>query len=264
MLLPGEPHLLTIPREIRDNIYKYLHRELRICTALLESDHDPPIVSIMNAPYLSVLLVHSRLYEEYKECASFRSSTAEIRIKPYSNHYGLTNTNLSRQDQAALARMSCATICFDDWWKTDDHFSEHIEKTYMYLPQLRALRVFNQRLIGYFGDDTLPTQISYYEETTILAPLDQVQKLSLVQHATGRTVQPDGPPSYRHYIVEVAADLYTIALPEEHHWTKEEILTMLKPVAYPRKQRRRYKRENSHLLRFLPNKILGWKEERSG
>ena len=70
------PHLLTIPREIRHEIYGYLHYEIRIDWHWCETDHpdywELADLTYRNAPLLNVLLFHSRLHDEYLDSACFK------------------------------------------------------------------------------------------------------------------------------------------------------------------------------------------------
>jgi hypothetical protein len=64
-----KPHLLTIPREIRDEIYGYLHHQTKTCWAWREMQSQPDcwdtaVLMIHNALLLDVLLTHSRLRDE--------------------------------------------------------------------------------------------------------------------------------------------------------------------------------------------------------
>ena len=59
-------HLLTIPREIRNQIYDHLHHnlELRTIECLGASQ---VFVSLTNVPYTSVFRAYPRLNAEYEE-----------------------------------------------------------------------------------------------------------------------------------------------------------------------------------------------------
>ena len=68
------PHLLTIPREIRNNIYDYLfHRVYTVCLnddlgVDNYKDGDDKVLEIQvvvdPAPLVDVMLIHPRIYEE--------------------------------------------------------------------------------------------------------------------------------------------------------------------------------------------------------
>jgi hypothetical protein len=61
------PHLLPIPREIRDEIYEYFSHEVVIERGWELTSHNGIFKRerFANAPVVSVLLSHSRLHDEY-------------------------------------------------------------------------------------------------------------------------------------------------------------------------------------------------------
>lgn len=79
------PNLLTIPREIRDQIYSFFH-EARLLGPFY---HWEPLshihLRVYNAPFIDVLLTHSRLREEYLESDSFRNRTCELIVEDHFN-----------------------------------------------------------------------------------------------------------------------------------------------------------------------------------
>lgn len=70
-----QPHLLTIPRELRDEIYSYLSYEAKH-TNQDESKTCEMHLAIHQVPYRHVLLVHSMLYREYRESTIFTQGSA--------------------------------------------------------------------------------------------------------------------------------------------------------------------------------------------
>ncbi|CAO2651412.1 Nn.00g039820.m01.CDS01 [Neocucurbitaria sp. VM-36] len=79
------PHLLTIPREIRDIIYSHLARPLSMHWTYSDSRiymWMPRTVRfrVEHAPRLSVLLTHTRLYEEYLDFAFHKNLSATIHV----------------------------------------------------------------------------------------------------------------------------------------------------------------------------------------
>jgi hypothetical protein len=73
------PHLLTLPREIRNDIYSYLHKEVVVHNA---GTSYPSILDVQvrleNVPYMSVLLINSQIYQEYREADCFRNLSAQV------------------------------------------------------------------------------------------------------------------------------------------------------------------------------------------
>lgn len=72
------PHLLTIPREIRDLFYDYLHKRADVHWKVDEGTVCCAKIEIDEAPLLNVLLTCSRLRDEYLEGRLFAKRDATI------------------------------------------------------------------------------------------------------------------------------------------------------------------------------------------
>jgi hypothetical protein len=107
------PHLLTIPREIRNNIYTYLHHE-----AVLGWDWENGqnackghilnqiAVRFGNAPCSSVIRAHSRLCDEYIKSAPIQDLSATIEV--YPSIYAKANTDKDADVDARARRLASA------------------------------------------------------------------------------------------------------------------------------------------------------------
>ena len=73
------PHLLTLPREIRNQIYSYLHKEV-----VVHTQRTPSVFAVQlrleNVPYMSMLLINSQIYHEYREADCFQNLTAHFNL----------------------------------------------------------------------------------------------------------------------------------------------------------------------------------------
>lgn len=127
------PHLLTLPREIRDNIYQYLHHRVQL-TCLVdedgekddESDTDDDEahvdyykvlemqVTVDPTPIVDVMLVHPRIYEEYRESILFKNYSATFMFAPAASHMVLPlNRQLTSTLGPILPHLRHATLLFD-------------------------------------------------------------------------------------------------------------------------------------------------------
>ncbi|KAJ4307859.1 hypothetical protein N0V94_009585 [Neodidymelliopsis sp. IMI 364377] len=74
-------HLLTLPREVRDNIYKHLHHSVDLVWTWNYTRHSKrdTIARVEKAPVLNVMLTCAQLYEEYgrSSCLSNLHATFE-------------------------------------------------------------------------------------------------------------------------------------------------------------------------------------------
>ena len=104
-------HLLTLPREIRNNIYGFLSRDIDLRT-INELGGVATVVHITNAPCVEVLLTHSRIRDEYLEAECFRNLSAAInRVDQWKDDIKwLSTAQLKVKDNAALARLKTVTF----------------------------------------------------------------------------------------------------------------------------------------------------------
>jgi hypothetical protein len=77
-------HLLSLPREIRNLIYRYLSHEVKTrwrwnCWPI-SGNTGVATITLENAPYTSVSSACSRLHDEYKESEHFRNAQVTIAL----------------------------------------------------------------------------------------------------------------------------------------------------------------------------------------
>lgn len=110
-------HLLTLPREIRNEIYKYLHRKIYLRSYRYTEVNDTSDwfrradATIQNAPLINVLLTHSQIHDEYREAPCFRRPSAVFNI--YIDQWfsrSLATFYMSPSNQRHLARVRHATF----------------------------------------------------------------------------------------------------------------------------------------------------------
>jgi hypothetical protein len=120
------PHLLNLPREIRNNIYRYLHHPVEadclvdevVVDGLLWKDEGVPgileiQVTVEQAPIVDVMLVHSRIYEEYRESLMFKNYSATFKIAHMPNLVRPLNRLLTSTLGPILPHLSRATLLFE-------------------------------------------------------------------------------------------------------------------------------------------------------
>lgn len=73
----ARPHLLTLPREVRNLIYENLTRTLEL-RGIKKIGDSLTMVFLTNAPYVNLLLTHSRLHDEYKESDAFQKLSVTV------------------------------------------------------------------------------------------------------------------------------------------------------------------------------------------
>jgi hypothetical protein len=65
MAMKEVPHLLTLPREVRDNVYSYIHHKV-------SRHYRDWRLQLKNALIVAVLLTHSQLYHEYQDADCYK------------------------------------------------------------------------------------------------------------------------------------------------------------------------------------------------
>lgn len=78
-------NFLALPREIRDLIYAYIVGDVKYRHALIGAGPRQKYgnvvrVTVEGVPLLSLLLAHSRLYDEYKYATRAHKRSAQIRL----------------------------------------------------------------------------------------------------------------------------------------------------------------------------------------
>lgn len=74
----GSLHLLSLPREIRDQIYSYLHQPLQLRWELNKHDVHCVAIKVPQAPISAALRTCTRLHDEYRESRVVRNLAATI------------------------------------------------------------------------------------------------------------------------------------------------------------------------------------------
>ena len=130
MTLPSPaPHLLILPREVRNLIYEYLTREVEL-RGIAKFGDFPVIVALHNAPYINILLTHSRLHDEYKDSSAFLELAATVShwnvAAEIADAEWLTDSATVDRDQTAMRHVKIATVQYIH--RTDDSTNDLITK----------------------------------------------------------------------------------------------------------------------------------------
>ena len=277
MLKPGDPHLLMIPREIRDQIYSYLHTSIRLHDTSLPHRHGlhrEPSLLLTNVPSLSVLLTHSRLREEYTEVFRSNDITLRIGLKACTAvNRSSGSVNDKARARAALAHVRNLVIDITEFsislltrlpWS---YCKDLLDEILNFTPLLRTLHCIDYHALGYLDSETLTISTNFFRQ----APQDvrvlpsQIGHLSLRWRGTGRTVWYGRAISallYEHAVMEFSVYTYTTATLGEHALTPKDSLALALPnsVSYPKEVLEDYKRHYPALLAVLPNKAFKWEE----
>lgn len=100
MAVSSTPHLLTIPREMRDKIYSHLTRPKRFKRWKLfySGDLEYEAVDVTaTVPCGGVLLTCSRLHEEYRESNTYKNGCSHVILRLVTSPIDFINMERYRQ-----------------------------------------------------------------------------------------------------------------------------------------------------------------------
>ncbi|KAJ4314150.1 hypothetical protein N0V94_006609, partial [Neodidymelliopsis sp. IMI 364377] len=147
-------HLLALPREIRNQIYTYLHQPLQFRWEINKHDVHCATISVSQAPIPSVLQTCTRLRDEYQESPIFRNLSATLSTTRATNH-----------ETAALTDMQCHAVCDSVILHTTPTPLEHIATLFS---SLRTLTILTSNKRSMPSDPSIWSALSTLEN--LLSP----------------------------------------------------------------------------------------------
>ena len=227
------PHLLSLPREIRNQIYSYLHKEMKVHNERESTRFNVHEVRLENAPYTSVLLVNSKIYHKYREAACFRELAAVVNIG--TSVWKDSAVSVKELDPSALSLVRHVTIVDKLFYQKK---LERIEKYIRArMPILRTVRHLSVAGLPTFVEDSNlfsvwpPTHVDTEKHSPTAAflglPLAQMAIAKHVEDSDLSEVRygifdiPDISELY-HEVSTLRLVLYTTDDPKKHAWTPEE------------------------------------------
>jgi hypothetical protein len=231
---PNVPHLLGLPRELRNIIYSYLHEPLRT-EGGTPLDKTPFTVEIVNAPCYNLLLAHPQLEAEYKQEKAWKDFTVRVEInweewvRAKWNTDTVEPSSLTRHLKGSW-REACAQTTHLTVMVTfaEDHFIQAgvqhpwIDFTELntIMPNLKTIRVFqrnsSQRYTWSFGPVTpnYPIRRTVYRDNELHAEL--LEDLAIDTYEQAELLESNE--------IEVVTDDDEKTNPLRQFWTHEEIL----------------------------------------
>lgn len=178
----SRPCFLTLPREVRNLIFGYLNREVEL-RGIDKIGDKPTIVTLGNAPYVNVLLTHSRLHGEYKESSGLSQLSATLthwNVSPeIADADWITDVVTVERDQTALRHVKIATVQYahtiPDSMKGDE-IAEPVTDLVEAIPVLHTVRLLQETVLFMHDSSCPPLPFPSISTTT--------HTLSLVQLAT--------------------------------------------------------------------------------
>jgi hypothetical protein len=259
------PHLLTLPRELRDQIYSYLSSDEPGWRLTKLFSPEPVRFRFHNAPNLNVLHTHPRLRNEYFEAGWTRELSVTFRLGVSSGPFtDLDTTNKMYKSPTIPADILFThwirhvTILVDrghrgrgdntpgkQWWNTIRQLVEALAETAMVLLTVKIAIQQHARTRLQHHLDAYPWFRTRYFLTP---PPSFVHALWLVQRCEGWRLDrdsvlfvgpappPPGLPQTRlvHGVVKNGCYLYACGEYEERLWKRTEVGELFPVRAYSR------------------------------
>lgn len=265
--------LLALPREIRDQIYGYIFQHLEL-SSIDKLGGSKVVVSLINAPCVSVLLTHPRLHEEYSESHCFTDLSATIHHVdvlakvwnwPADGDPGL-------QDEIALSYVKNVSLRYKYRQELPlDQLALFIEALSKRV-DVHTLRITEDgyaptlRFIG-------PHRTCYGNLIRANPPSERLG-LPLVQHATGLRLEKkvlftaEGAPilgtsggALEHIYEPIRATVYSSRPTCEYSWTADEALVLRVTTKFAKEIRKRVLECVQNEKRRRSVEMLYWKEK---
>jgi len=251
------PTLLTLPRELRDHIYQYLHRDLSVIWSRGSLYRGSPMskqieIQIYDAPILSVLLTHSRLHE-YLQCSVFKHMALTLRVasknldsdevsptcKPkYMLGYEGRPSAAASGLLLRVARVTCFIDCGEahtaSWMEIRGRLVEDVDDFLamflMYVPALSCVKIAMRYKTG-GAPHTDSFYQSFNDSEFLKLPYPTISKLPLAQRIEGyrlsyRMIMGTSADQFAvvHVPTKLACYSYRHPCATEVYWTDSEVL----------------------------------------
>jgi hypothetical protein len=273
-MTPPTAHLLTIPRELRDQIYSYLTHSFQR-TWMSQDQRFSCVIRYENAPLPSLFLAHTRLRDEYLEAVRDKPPSATfIADSPRSILASLLEDNDFKY--RGLELLYNATLVVDYRPPYEADFSLQLIPCIVVLgaraPRLRTIQVALARRLATMSHKQLPMvrHIMNHVHTTAGYPSmpANVIHLPLTQKTEAFHIRYNEPDPMResedkvHQVKHLAYFIFTNEDVEKYAWNQENALATWKPSKYPQEVLDTCPRESVERVASMPFELRDWKEQR--
>jgi len=272
MATKEKPHLLTLPREVRDNIYSHLHHEVML---RVPTKHRTQVLQVKNAPIVAILLTRSQLYHEYKDADCFKNLTGWLY---WASPFGDPMPTIIA-DSRVLSQIRHLELaeCVDVYYEQADfdHKIPFGEASARYLrvqlvPMLPRLKTLRFRT--WYRIRTTTEHVCFESDGYVVVPVSVPHKicgLEMVQVAAGC----DFTQSSRRLVHDLHSTTYFVYANEKastkkvNFWTLEEVCDMSDELVeyrpkYRAAQLEEYEKMRKGVSAVLNAKVLGWTDKR--
>lgn len=267
----ARPHLLTLPREVRNIIYEHLTREIEL-RSVSQIGGVRIAVSLINAPHINLLLTHPQLHDEYKESSAF------VNLRVYILHRDMSLKNYrvlidyytaAEHVPAAFRHIKVATVRYihRERHMATEEVSTLLTKLVKDMPQLHTLRLSQETKFQSSARPHLPfSSISATSHTLSLVQLATCTRQAFtIRDGTEKTGEGNVATG-KEWILQfcrVLVSVYSSRSLHANSWVPEEIeaLNWTRP---PRLQERFFAQlppETLKAARRKRKRTVDWKEE---
>lgn len=258
-------HLLLLPREIRNQIYSYLHKEVEFPLRDL-GERCPAQLRVQNMPFPQMLRVHSQLYHEYREDCWFKKHlTASLPLYDPHRKYELAGT-IPNKEAIALSQISRLTIPVHR--RLDLHVHKLLERYIQdTMPNLSIIRLLTGDMGGPLTEVPSTSQELFsVRDGRIKVPIVQdFCLLPLIQKINCEFIQTKkvGEQKKYCYVRYTIGCTYSANSPSQLVWTPQDVLKYTIPIRWlaPPPGPRAEEEERSTIL-ITPPAVQGWQETR--
>jgi hypothetical protein len=249
-MAPATPSLLGLPRELRDEIYSYLHHETCLdpnwprCLLLgdIQMEKIKSIYSIFKVPIVNLLLVNAQIKTEYTEsdCLKDLSVTTYINVDPTSYQSTWMPFDNTKEEEECRARSGDALghvrrlnvhfLCGAGPAMRGRYIGSCVDKlmdrTRTDAPHIRTVRINCCLASIHRLRDPNEAYRPFTSSTFLPLPLPSLDRLPLVQRAEGYRVGKyvRFSTGFRHDVVRFGAYVYHRGPTKVSFWDVGEVV----------------------------------------
>ena len=272
-----QAHFLSLPREIRDGVYDYLHQQVTFDLTFRFTRHRVVVNSARfeNAPLRSVLLVCRQIYNEYRQSSCFRNLSIFIFLNSVSGslcRQAPKNINNGVDFNRAILLLRSVTIFVYNWLKPThrwDQTTQYIQGLKSKAARLSSVRLAFYQHIDTYEERELASAINlsslirdmepHLSAPFMLAgfPMYQISEGFRTDYAWGLS-WPD--ISFRLY--RIGSCLYTEESAPKHWWQKNEAFETCQTTELPQGVLKSMPERKAEIRKQSMHQTQEWQERR--
>src|SRR5690242_7197518 len=236
----SESSFLSLPRETRNQIYRYLYRDLEL-RGIRKIGDSQVFVRVTKAPYPNVFRVCTRLNAEYKESGPTKDLAAIIfnRNQGNDDEYWTKDAATVRKDEAALFQVRSVTLRYSP--DRDNPKADRIDlltALTRLAPKLTTFRIAECLVLQLYTNEPVPKHAKWTSKDKLTLLPDTIASLPLRQRAncrritTRRVTEPNFPACDEHVVSQCRTHLYTMHHGARDMWTAYDIVYGKMPVGF--------------------------------